>query len=587
MVIGILGLVSGGLLTLGTKHTVKTNNTQINERLSRLEDALERYYTKNGTLPCPASFTQAENTAAFGRSTACASATPAGTFRTLPAGGIVANDEVSIGAIPVRTLGLPDSFMYDPWGSRIEYAMIARLSTIPYEAFTTTLTTGVIQVVDATGAQLTPASNLAIVPYAIWSLGSDKRASYNRVGTQNNLGCFSTKDAENCDNDAILMDSELIDSVGIDANYYNDYLKRKLYRKTPLGMIDIESGGVHTCGIMSDRSVRCWGYNSDGQLGVGSTTDQWNPATVTGLNNVRSLGLGYLHSCAVLGDNTVRCWGRNVDGQLGDGSFSQRTSIVTTTGVSNAISVTAGNAHTCIVTNSSNVMCWGSDAYAQLGNIASASSTSPVAVTEDATGTLLTGALAASAGEFHTCALTNAANNNVRCWGSNIFNGGSVNSSFAEVVNFGTEKVLEVSSGDYHACATMTDSSVRCWGRGTEGQLGNSFNGFSNSAIPATPLPVDNLTNVRALYSGGYHTCALLNDRTVHCWGYNPTGQLGNATNLNINYPVQPIGLNNVIDLGGQIFDTCALRSDGVYKCWGWNYFGQHGNGTDVGRTSP
>lgn len=223
VVIGVIGLVSGGLMTLGTRHVVRSNQTQIDARLTQIEDALALHYRQHGTLPCPASLITAEDTVNFGRGNGCAGAPPA-ILEVMDAAGVANNDEVLIGAVPTRTLGLPDNTMYDPWGSKIRYAVIKRMTTSAIENFTTALTNGVIQINDISGARITP--NGSVVPYALWSHGEDRRGGYNRTGTIS-LACGGTADSENCDTDHLLIDADKQDS-DILANYYQDTVRWKI-----------------------------------------------------------------------------------------------------------------------------------------------------------------------------------------------------------------------------------------------------------------------------------------------------------------------------------------------------------------------
>ncbi|MBP6830918.1 MAG: hypothetical protein KA978_09040 [Deltaproteobacteria bacterium] len=144
--------------------------------------------------------------------------------------------------------------------------------------------------------------------------------------------------------------------------------------------MEIAAGYNHTCARLMDGSVRCWGYNTPGQLGDGSTTDRTSPVTVTGLSNVVEITAGDNHTCARLMDGSVRCWGYNRDGQLGDGSTTNRTSPVTVPGLSNAVEIAGGRDNTCARLMDGSVRCWGSNTAGQLGDGSTTDRTSPTAV---------------------------------------------------------------------------------------------------------------------------------------------------------------------------------------------------------------
>ena len=107
----------------------------------------------------------------------------------------------------------------------------------------------------------------------------------------------------------------------------------------------ISAGGLTTCAILDDETVRCWGSNSNGQLGDGTTTDRSTPVPVSGITSATAVDVGTTHACALLGNATVMCWGSNDAGQLGDGSLEDRHTPVAVVGISTAVAVAAGPVH--------------------------------------------------------------------------------------------------------------------------------------------------------------------------------------------------------------------------------------------------
>jgi len=285
--------------------------------------------------------------------------------------------------------------------------------------------------------------------------------------------------------------------------------------------------GNHTCAILNDGTARCWGANSSGQLGDGTTTDKALPTQVSGLSNAISITAGWDHTCALLNDGTVKCWGYNSIGQLGDGTTSNRLTPVSVSGITNATSVAAGGAHTCALLSDGTARCWGWNYYGQLGDGTTTDRSTPVSVS----------------------GITNA---------------------------------ISIVAGWDHTCALLNDGTVKCWGENNTGQLGD---GTTTNRL--TPVSVSGITNAISVVAGGAHTCALLNDGTVKCWGYNYYGQLGDGTTTYRSTPVSVSGITNAISITVGGSHTCALLNDGTVKCWGRNNYGQLGDGTTTDRSTP
>ncbi|GIV95657.1 MAG: hypothetical protein KatS3mg057_0314 [Herpetosiphonaceae bacterium] len=256
-----------------------------------------------------------------------------------------------------------------------------------------------------------------------------------------------------------------------------------------------------------------------------------------------ALSAGDAHTCALLADGTARCWGDNWYGQLGDGSTTSSASPVVVGGatpLTDIVALSAGGAHTCALLADGTARCWGDNWYGQLGDGSTTSSASPVVV---GGATPLTNVLALSAGYAHSCALV--ADGSARCWGANgagQLGDGTTTSSASPVVVGGATpltNVLALSAGSYHSCALLADGGVRCWGANWSGQLGDGSTTSSPSPVAvggATPL-----TDIVALSAGGEYSCALLADGGVRCWGRNDYGQLGDGTTTDSASPVSSL----------------------------------------------
>src|SRR5439155_9939321 len=217
--------------------------------------------------------------------------------------------------------------------------------------------------------------------------------------------------------------------------------------------------------------------------------------------------------------------------------------------------------------------CWGTNAYGELGDGTTTNSSTPVAVLG------ISSAIAVAAGDFHACAALS--DGTVRCWGNNEFGqlGNGTNSFFATstpVTVIGIVNAIDVIAGGGHTCALLADRTIRCWGRNALGQLGNGSVVDTNTpAVPALGV-----TDVVAAAAGRFHTCAIAANGGMWCWGRNDFGQLGDGTTTGSSVPVSVNGISSAVAAGTNVGHTCAVLSDGTIRCWGRNAFGELGNGT-------
>ncbi len=360
---------------------------------------------------------------------------------------------------------------------------------------------------------------------------------------------------------------------------------------TPVGVIGLGSGvaalnagDLHTCALTTAGGVKCWGRNSEGELGDGTIADKSSPVDVIGLGSgVTALSAGGLHTCALIqGAGGVKCWGLNRNGQLGDGMTADKSTPVDVVGLTSGVAaISAGGSHTCALTTAGGAKCWGSSDYGQLGDGTNASKTTPT----DVIG-LRSGSATLSAGGNHTCALTTAGG--VKCWGRNsegqLGDGTIADKATAVDVAGLASGVASLSAGSGHTCALTKTGGVKCWGHNYTGQLGDG-----TTADKATPADVVGLASgVAAISAGGNHTCALTTDGGAKCWGANYVGQLGDSTWGNRLVPVDVAGLGSkVASLSAGFDHTCALTTAGGVKCWGDNDYGQLGNGTIADKSMP
>jgi len=185
-------------------------------------------------------------------------------------------------------------------------------------------------------------------------------------------------------------------------------IEEKMLTASSPNVLEISSLLDHSCAIIDFGMVSCWGRNGDGQLGDGTTTDRNTPTQISTLGTNRTaiaISAGGYHTCAILDDGSVSCWGRNGDGQLGDGTTTDRntpTQISTLGTDRTAVVITAGDSHTCAILDDGSVSCWGGNIYGLIGdgtNTESNTSTQTSSLGTDRT------AVAITAGSDHTCAI--------------------------------------------------------------------------------------------------------------------------------------------------------------------------------------
>ena len=306
--------------------------------------------------------------------------------------------------------------------------------------------------------------------------------------------------------------------------------------------------------------------------------------TVTDAVTPTSVSAGGEYTCVGLSDGTARCVGRNQFGQHANGTLDNST-VLDASELTHVSRVVAGDEFSCALLRDGAVKCWGLGESGQLGDgTFTQYSTLPVAVSG------VVGATALASGYDHACVLL--ADGGMRCWGGNVHgqlgNGttadpttGPPGSAVSVPVN-GIAGAVAITTGAYHTCAVRTDGTVHCWGQNDQGQLGD---GTLTSS--STPVTVSEITNAVAISGGGAHTCALLQDRTMSCWGDNEFGQLGDGTTERGYTPVDVAGITDAVGIATGWRHTCALLADGSARCWGQNEFGQLGNASTASSTLP
>lgn len=308
-------------------------------------------------------------------------------------------------------------------------------------------------------------------------------------------------------------------------------------------------------------------YWPDFRSGEGATASG-GPAPSPTENDVFTVAAGGWFTCAdSLGD--VSCWGLNSSGQLGDGTTDSRYSPVSVELPGPASALGTGREHTCASLDDGETYCWGYNTFGQLGTGTTDPSAEPVRIDMPAAVSAL------SAGEDHTCALTEGGEG--YCWGRNT--NGQIGEEGTDLIEspyrIDLPTMTSLAAGGNHTCASTVIGDVFCWGANTSGQLGRGYTNDSDVAI-ADPLQVELPGRAAFVAAGRGHTCAALEDARTYCWGDNGWGQLGDGTSDSHPEPVQTSMAGRVVALSASLRHTCALTEDGVVSCWGTADWGQH-----------
>jgi len=404
--------------------------------------------------------------------------------------------------------------------------------------------------------------------------------------------------------------------------------------------VAVALGDSHTCALLDNGSLKCWGHNGFGQLGLGysnspsSSFENWGVHTpqLVNFSNGRypvAISSGYHNTCALLDNASLKCWGHNGFGQLGLGysngtdSFYPYPQTVEVDSGRQVIAIASGDYNSCMILDNNSLWCWGDNQLGELGLGYTSDSSSPSPSTPQWVN--LSNVASVTMGAYHSCAIL--INGSLHCWGYNSWGNLGIGSIYSQAgcysgticsphaVNLGSGEHISLSErdidgdgilnifdthmpgmqeghafsrstiatggidqGNGHTCAIVENGSLYCWGDNDYGQLGT---GDTNQRNLPTYVNLGG-SSVISVEAGTGHTCAIVENGSIYCWGRNHKGQLGNDNFVAFQWNPQLVNLSvgrTAVQVSAGFYHTCAVLDNGSVACWGLNSHGQLGSG--------
>jgi alpha-tubulin suppressor-like RCC1 family protein len=337
----------------------------------------------------------------------------------------------------------------------------------------------------------------------------------------------------------------------------------------PCAAVGISASGAHTCAIRSDASVWCWGKNGQGEIAVPPLSSGQcfvspvthacvtSPRRVTLADPVVALGMGDQHSCALTASKTF-CWGANDGGQFGNGPTGDAYVATEIPLRAGATKIAGGASATCSLHTGGQVRCSGFNTLGEVGNNTRVPQYTPVIVHNTAT--------VISMSLYNACDVVNGAG---FCWGDDTYGQIDTNTTLQHNVPHAVTaagECVDIASAGHHTCIRPANKTVSCWGRNSEGQVGNG----ATATYQSRALFMQ--TEIEQVAAGGRQTCVRRTNGEVFC-----AGEGYGASPILIALPAP------ALEITAADGHACAIVDDGGVWCWGDNRYGNVGNGT----TSP
>ena len=320
-----------------------------------------------------------------------------------------------------------------------------------------------------------------------------------------------------------------------------------------------------------------WGFNSNGQLGDGTTTNRTSPVQIGSDSDWKMVNCGLVHNAAIKNNGTLWTWGFNRESQLGDGTTIDRHSPIQVGSDSDWSQVACGWLHSVAVKKDGTLWAWGDNSWGQLGDGTRTTRKSPVKIGNSSDWKFV------SCGEAHNIALKN--DGTLWAWGYNgdgQLGDGSTIDKVSPIKIGNSNDWSQVTCGVGHTIAIKTDNTLWAWGGNFYGQLGDNSNSDKTS-----PIQIGTQMDWKLVETGKYHSLAIKSDGTLWAWGYNGQGRLGDGTNTNRYSPVQIGNETNWANVSAGEIHSIGIKNDGSVWNWGYNNKGQLADGTTIDRYSP
>jgi alpha-tubulin suppressor-like RCC1 family protein len=340
----------------------------------------------------------------------------------------------------------------------------------------------------------------------------------------------------------------------------------------------IKQGNWPTAGNFNNR-LYSWGLNTNGQLGLGNTTQYNSPKQVGTLTTWSSISSGNFHTIATKTDGTLWSWGYNARGQLGLGNTTYFSSPKQVGALTTWSKIAGGTYESTIAIKTDGTLwSWGRNDVGQLGLGNTTERSSPVQV-----GALTTWSKISAGSNFSLATKTDGT---LWSWGAN----GNGALGLGNLTNYSSPKQVgslttwsKINCGDYHTIATKTDGTLWSWGYNMYGQLG-----LGDTANRSSPVQVGALTTWLNIAGGKYQTLAVKTNGTLWSWGRGTTyGQLGLGNTTNYSSPKQVGALTTWLSIACGSYFSLATKTDGTLWSWGSNNNGQLGLGNITNHSSP
>ncbi|HRI64102.1 MAG TPA: EGF domain-containing protein [Polyangium sp.] len=342
----------------------------------------------------------------------------------------------------------------------------------------------------------------------------------------------------------------------------------------------VSSGAASTCALSELGRISCFGTNSSGQLGDGSTTTRTTPTPIAGdMSDWTSISAGSTHVCALRADGSLYCWGSNTRGQIGDGTTNNAI-LPTLVSAGPWVAVSAGTDFTCGLRMDHTLWCWGLNTSRQLGDTTTTQRMTP---TQEIT--MATDWAAIGAGNAYTCAMK--MDGTRYCWGTNSLgqgaDGTTTGITMPKACDMETDWGTNIELGDLLGCAQKKTGALYCWGDGSSGQTGLP----GDESPKLAPAQVGQATDWISISSGFRFTCGVRQSGELHCWGANARAAAGMGFVADRLDPTNVSADTDWERVDVQLDNGCGLRTGGNLYCWGRNAFGHLGDGTNITRVAP